>query len=68
MIIKTTGPDVGYGLTFTTGRGNEIVVQAVKSLSVIIVGRSLRKDIYGRFGQFWRELTSDTQLRWVSSN
>lgn len=56
---------MGYGLTFTCGRGNEIVQSAVRALSIMVVGRHLRNDIFGRFGQFWRELTSDTQLRWV---
>lgn len=65
VTINTNGSAVGYGLTFTLGRGNEIVQSAVRALSVMVVGRHLRNDIFGRFGQFWRELTSDTQLRWV---
>lgn len=66
VTIKTNGSVEGYGLTFTCGRGTEIIVGAVRALSVMVVGRHLRKDIYGRFAQFWREITSDTQLRWVS--
>lgn len=67
MTIKTTGPLEGYGLTFTCGRGTEIVQQAAKVLSRLVTGRRLRDDIYTRFGQFWREITSETQLRWVTS-
>lgn len=55
----------GYGLTFTCGRGTEIVQQAAIVLSRMVVGRHLHQDIYARFGAFWRELTSETQLRWV---
>ena len=54
----------GHGLTFTTGRGNEVVVAAIRSLAPLVVGDSLdriRADMRG----FWRRLTSDTQLRWL---
>jgi L-fuconate dehydratase len=54
----------GHGLTFTVGRGTEIVVSAVKSLSKIIVGRDLG-DIFSNFAGFWRDITSETQLRWI---
>lgn len=65
VTIKTNGPVEGYGLTFTCGRGTEIVQQAAIVLGRMVVGRRLRQDIYARFGDFWRELTSETQLRWV---
>ncbi|XP_065843273.1 mitochondrial enolase superfamily member 1-like [Oscarella lobularis] len=54
----------GHGLTFTVGRGTEIVVFAVQTLSRLVVGRQL-EEIYGDFAGFWRELTSETQLRWI---
>ena len=57
---------VGYGLTFTCGRGTEIVLMATRALSRLVTGRNLRNDIFTRFGQFWRELTSESQMRWVS--
>lgn len=66
MTIKTNASVEGYGLTFSLGRGNEIVQMGVKALSLLVVGRHLRSDIFSRFGQFWRELTSETQIRWVS--
>lgn len=55
----------GYGLTFTCGRGTEIVKMAVNALKFLVEGRRLRQDILSRFGAFWRELTSESQLRWV---
>ena len=54
----------GHGLTFTCGRGTEVCVAAVAALKPLVVGRSLN-DITADMGAFWRELTSDTQLRWL---
>ena len=54
----------GHGLTFTSGRGNELCVAAVRSLAPLVEGLTLeaiRADMAG----FWRRLTSDSQLRWV---
>ena len=55
---------VGHGLTFTVGRGNEIVCEAIKSLEPLVVGRSLL-DIFTDFASFWHSLTCETQLRWI---
>jgi L-fuconate dehydratase len=54
----------GFGLAFTIGRGNELVVAAVHALLPLVVGRTLA-EIRADFAGFWRALTSDTQLRWV---
>ena len=54
----------GYGLTFTLGRGTEVVVAAVDAIKFIVLNRNLRS-IYTNFGKFWRELTSESQLRWI---
>lgn len=51
-------------MTFTLGRGTEVVIQAVKSMKYLVENRNL-KQIYGNFGKFWRELTSESQLRWI---
>jgi L-fuconate dehydratase len=58
-----SGPQ-GHGLTFTIGRGNEIVVTAVRSLTPLLEGRSL-ETITANMGAFWREITGDSQLRWI---
>lgn len=55
----------GNGLTFTNGRGTEVVVQAVKSMSYLVKGKIV-SDIYKDFATFWRSLTSESQMRWVS--
>ncbi|MDQ3871727.1 MAG: L-fuconate dehydratase [Chloroflexota bacterium] len=57
------GPD-GHGLTFTTGRGTEVVVAAVRALSRHVVGRPT-EELFEDMGRFWRELVVDSQLRWI---
>jgi len=64
VILETDGAHEGHGLTFTLGRGTEICVAAIKSLSALVVGLELdwiREDM----GRFWRLITGDSQLRWV---
>ncbi|XP_078543579.1 mitochondrial enolase superfamily member 1 isoform X2 [Lissotriton helveticus] len=66
VIIETDAADglKGHGLTFTLGKGTEVVVCAVDALSAHLVGRDL-KDIVSNFRDFYRQLTSDGQLRWI---
>jgi L-fuconate dehydratase len=54
----------GHGLTFTIGRGNEVVVAAVRALAPIVVGRTL-ESITTDFASFWHDLTAESQLRWI---
>ncbi|CAM9434597.1 unnamed protein product [Lampetra fluviatilis] len=54
----------GFGLTFTLGRGNEIVVCAVRAVSDLVVGEQLER-IFEDFGSFYHRLANDGQLRWV---
>ncbi|RWS19912.1 mitochondrial enolase superfamily member 1-like protein, partial [Leptotrombidium deliense] len=55
---------IGHGLTFTIGKGTEIVVKAIKSLAVIVLNQRL-DDIFNDFAAFWRSITSHGQLRWI---
>ena len=65
VIIETDNAAVsGHGLTFTIGRGNEICCAAIRALEHLIVGRKL-ESITADMGQFWRDITSDSQLRWI---
>lgn len=64
VIISTSRQNRGYGLTFTIGKGTEIVVAAVKALFSLIEGKIL-DEIFGDFGKLWRTITSDSQLRWI---
>ena len=41
-----------------------LVCMAINAYKKLVIGKKLA-DIYEDFGGFWRELTSETQLRWV---
>uniref|UniRef100_A0A6Q2Y2W3 Mitochondrial enolase superfamily member 1 n=1 Tax=Esox lucius TaxID=8010 RepID=A0A6Q2Y2W3_ESOLU len=64
VVIETDQGMRGYGLTFTVGRGTEIVVCAVEALSALVVGKSL-EEIVSDFRGFYRLLSSDGQMRWI---
>ena len=65
VILKTDNPDLeGHGLTFTIGRGNELCAAAINSLSHLVIGKKL-EDIKANPAQFWKEITGDSQLRWL---
>ncbi|WHA41313.1 L-fuconate dehydratase [Agrobacterium larrymoorei] len=54
----------GHGLTFTIGRGNDICCMAIEAMRHLVVGTDLAK-VLENPGQYWRHLTSDSQLRWI---
>ena len=63
--LRTSDPSlIGNGMTFTIGRGNEIVAKAVEALGKFVVNRSI-DSLWQNPGQFWREINSDSQLRWI---
>lgn len=64
VVLGTDGPHEGHGLTFTIGRGNEVVVAAIKALESRVLGLELDW-IAENPGRFWRHITGDSQLRWI---
>jgi L-fuconate dehydratase len=65
VVLETNVPGLtGHGLTFTIGRGNEIVCAAVKALEYLVVGHTL-EEFAASPGKFWHHLTGDSQLRWI---
>jgi L-fuconate dehydratase len=64
VTVVTDSGLTGDGLTFTNGRGNEIVVAAVHALKHHVIGRRLA-EITGNLRGFYRDLTVDKQLRWL---
>ncbi len=62
--LLTNGTHEGNGLAFTLGRGTELCAAAARIHRRHVVGRPL-SSIVTEFGQFWREVTSDSQLRWL---
>lgn len=63
-ILKTNGAFEGHGLTFTLGRGTELVVQALEYLARLAVGCDL-KAITQDLQAFSRLLTDESQFRWL---
>jgi L-fuconate dehydratase len=63
--IVTDDPDLaGFGFTFTIGRGNDLCVEAARQRALPLIGRDLA-DVIGDLGATYRELQSDSQLRWL---
>ena len=54
----------GHGLTFTIGRGTEVVTSAARALEHFVVGRETG-ELFGDMGAFWKQITGDSQLRWI---
>jgi L-fuconate dehydratase len=65
VILETDQPGLqGHGLTFTIGRGNEICCAAIQAMEHLVVGLQL-ETVRADMGAFWRDITSDSQLRWI---
>src|SRR6476660_10606421 len=64
VVLSTDAGLEGHGLTFTIGRGNEVVVAAIEAFRHLVVGERLEA-IAEDFAGFWRRLASDSQLRWL---
>jgi len=64
VILSTDAGIEGHGLTFTIGRGTEVVVAAIEAFHHLVEGQRL-EDITADFGGFWRRLASESQLRWL---
>ena len=65
-VVLDTDADglAGHGLTFTIGRGNEIVCLAIEALKHLVIGLELDW-IKENPGRFWHFVTGDSQLRWI---
>jgi L-fuconate dehydratase len=68
VVLRTNATNAiareGHGLTFTIGRGNEIVCQAIRSMMPFVVGKTLG-EIRADRRAFWRSLAQDSQFRWL---
>src|SRR3954464_10354294 len=64
VMLRTDAADglEGHGLTFTIGRGTEVVVAAVRALEPLVVGATVER-LESDMGAFWRDLVGDSQLR-----
>jgi len=64
VILETDTGLEGHGLTFTIGRGNDLVCAAIELLRPLVVGRPLA-EFTQNMGAFYRHITGDSQLRWL---
>jgi len=66
VILKTDDPNglEGHALSFTAGRGTEVVLAGVRAVAPLVIGKSL-EGIVADFLGFWRSLVGDGQLRWI---
>ena len=65
VILKTNQTELsGHGLTFTIGRGNEICCAAIEAMRHLVVGLNI-DEVRANPAKMWRDLTSDSQLRWI---
>lgn len=63
--IKTDDPTLsGFGMTFTNGKGNDLICSAIKIFGERIVNRPLT-DLFHHFGATYRHLIADHQFRWL---
>ncbi|EGO29446.1 hypothetical protein SERLADRAFT_445265 [Serpula lacrymans var. lacrymans S7.9] len=64
VTLYTSSSLVGHGMTFTIGRGNEIVCQAIKAVASRLVGCDT-EELFADMGAAWEHLLADSQLRWI---
>ena len=74
VVINTDAEDeelVGHGLTFSLGRGNEVICKAIEALSDLLIDKDFENDILKDMmnqkdhAGFYYQLTQDGQLRWL---
>ncbi|BEI86576.1 hypothetical protein CcaverHIS002_0608630 [Cutaneotrichosporon cavernicola] len=64
VVFETDTGLKGYGMTFTIGRGNDIVCYAIKEVANRIVGMDA-EEIFADMGKFFDFLVADPQHRWL---
>ena len=64
VVLRTDSVWEGHGLAFTIGRGNEVVVAAIKALGSLVVGSTL-EELTSDMAAFSQRLTNESQLRWI---
>lgn len=64
VVVETDGDVHGHGFTFTIGRGNDVQLAAIRSLTEHLTGRPV-DEVLADLGGISRELTGDSQLRWL---
>lgn len=66
VTLFTSSDLVGHGMTFTIGRGNDIVCSAIKEVAGRLKGKEI-ESLFANMGQTWDYLCADPQLRWYAT-
>ncbi len=70
VVLHTDGTDaaghplIGYGITFTIGRGNDIVCMAAEEFANRLIGRDV-DEMAADMGSCYLSLCADSQMRWL---
>ncbi|KAL9057236.1 MAG: hypothetical protein Q9162_002440 [Coniocarpon cinnabarinum] len=64
-ILRTDSAEhAGHGMTFTIGRGNDLVIHAIPYFAKRLLNKPISA-LVANFGATWNTLVSDSQVRWV---
>ncbi|TFK63971.1 mandelate racemase/muconate lactonizing enzyme [Pluteus cervinus] len=64
VTLQTDTDLSGYGMTFTIGRGNDIVCAAIHQVADRLVGKDT-EELFHDMGKTWDFMMADPQLRWI---
>ncbi|KAJ7108761.1 mandelate racemase/muconate lactonizing enzyme [Mycena epipterygia] len=64
ITLLTESDLVGHGMTFTIGRGNDIVCIAIKEVANRLIGKET-EELFANMGKTWDFMMADPQLRWI---
>src|ERR1700689_5236809 len=64
VILRGSDGAEGHGFVFTIGRGNEVVLSAIRAAARLIEGTEV-ESAFADMGGLWRRLVHDSQLRWL---
>lgn len=64
LSLGSEGGEAGHSSVFTIGRGNDVQVAAINSLSPFVLGKNLN-DLLEDIGDIYKKMVFDSQLRWL---
>ncbi|RJN32374.1 enolase C-terminal domain-like protein [Nesterenkonia natronophila] len=64
LMVTADNGEVGHGLVFSCGRGNEVIAKAIESYGQLLAGREL-DDLLSDLGAASKLLVHDSQMRWL---
>ncbi len=64
LSFGSQGGEIGHSSVFTIGRGNDVQVAAINSLSHFVLGKNL-DNLLDDIGDLYKKMVFDSQLRWL---